>query len=175
MVVKNLILSYNKASLPDLPDFDFRNLTVKSSDNFTYSFVTYHAIMSEIKIPVSQDPKIRLFLNILLKTRNQIAQLTARLTEDYHVNLSSSTYPLQHNLGGEIFHWTKDEPFEIFYHRFLKSKITSLCLDLGPMSIASRVIMEPGLSPFQNDQNTDLFESFATMPSKNLPTFRDWN
>ena len=174
-ITKNLIKSYYREMLPESPNFEFRDLVVKTTDNFTYTFISYHAIMSEFKTPATQDPKVRTFFSVLLKTRLEIAQLTARLTGDFKLKICNGGFPLQHIVGGEVYIWTKNEPYEIFYQKFLKSKIKSLNPDLGPYAIASNVIQEMGNSPFQTTTEIDLIKSFAIMPTKSLPTFRDWN
>ena len=68
-ITKNLIKSYSREMLPEGPIFEFRDLVVRSTDNFTYTFISYHAIMSEFKTPATQDPKIRSFFNVLLNIR----------------------------------------------------------------------------------------------------------
>ena len=103
-----------------------------------------------------------------------MANLTAKLTQDFGLKICNGGFPLQHTVGGEIYIWTKNEPYYIFYQKFQKSKINSQNPDLGPYAIASNVLQEMGVSPFQTNMESDQIKSFAIMPTKSLPTFRDW-
>ena len=175
VITKNLISSYYQEMLPNpKPNFDFKNLAVKSLDGFKYEFTSYYALLTEIKTPASQDPKIRAFYTVLLKVRLEVARITARICDDYDIKICNGTFPLQHSIGGEIFHWTKIESFSSFYLKFLKSKICPVDRNLGIFSIASDILQKGGSSPFQSKTDSNLFESYAIMPEKNLPTFRAW-
>ena len=68
VLVRNLITTFYQEMLPEIrPIFDFKNLTIKSCDGFTYNFTSYHAVMTEFKTPSTQDKKVINFMIVLLK------------------------------------------------------------------------------------------------------------
>ena len=62
---------------PEDTGFELKCLTIKSSDDFSYSFVSYHSIMSEFKSPVTQDKKIKHFLGVLMNIRHEVSKITS--------------------------------------------------------------------------------------------------